>query len=42
MTTSSCCGGSREIFVDEEQVARLGAATTPDEVAAILGAVQPA
>ncbi len=31
-----------EIFVDKEQVARLGAATTPDEVAVILGAVQPA
>ena len=31
-----------EIFVDKEQVARLGAATTPGEVAAILGAVQPA
>ena len=31
-----------EIFVDKEQVARLGAATSPDEVAAILGAAQPA
>ncbi|WP_245927229.1 PTS mannitol transporter subunit IICBA [Nocardioides silvaticus] len=31
-----------EIFVDKEQVARLEAATSPDEVVAILGAAQPA
>ncbi len=31
-----------EIFVDQEQIARLEAATSPDEVTAILGAAQPA
>ncbi|HTW13563.1 MAG TPA: PTS mannitol transporter subunit IICBA [Nocardioides sp.] len=35
-------GRIAEIFLDKEQVARLEQAATPDEVMAILGAVQPA
>ncbi|MEI5673645.1 MULTISPECIES: PTS mannitol transporter subunit IICBA [unclassified Nocardioides] len=35
-------GRIAEIFLDKEQVARLEAAATPDEVLQVLGAVQPA